>query len=125
MVDIIRGSSSKPVSSKRLAEYFEQRKDIQGTLYIGYPIIGTAQGGYQIDALLISHQHGVIIFHVDEGQNYDLDIEDIQDESINKLQSKLLQYKELSKRRNLMVEMTVVTYAPAWQKYPDNIDRKG
>ncbi|MGK7945338.1 MAG: DEAD/DEAH box helicase [Microcystaceae cyanobacterium] len=122
MVDIIRGSSSKPVSSKRLADYFEQRKDIQGTLYIGYPIIGTAQGGYQIDALLISHQHGVIIFHIDEGQNYDLDIEDIQDESINKLQSKLLQYKELSKKRNLMVEMTVVTYAPAWQKYPDNID---
>lgn len=124
MVDVIRGSSNKPVSSKRLATYFEQRKDIQGILYIGYPIIGTAQGGYQIDALLISHQHGVIIFHIDEGQNYDLDIEDSQDESINKLKSKLLQYKELSKKRQLMVEMAVVTYAPAWSKYPDHIDRE-
>ncbi|MBD2119226.1 MULTISPECIES: hypothetical protein [Microcystis] len=48
MVNVIRGSSAKPVSSQRLAKYFEERTDIEGTLYIGYPIIGTPQGGYQI-----------------------------------------------------------------------------
>ena len=40
MVNVIRGSSAKPVSSQRLAKYFEERTDIEGTLYIGYPIIG-------------------------------------------------------------------------------------
>ncbi len=66
MVNVIRGSSAKPVSSQRLGKYFEERTDIEGTLYIGYPIIGTPQGGYQIDALLVSRQQGVIIFNIDE-----------------------------------------------------------
>jgi hypothetical protein len=37
MVNVIRGSSAKPVSSQRLAKYFEERTDIEGRLYIGYP----------------------------------------------------------------------------------------
>jgi len=32
MVNVIRGSSAKPVSSQRLAKYFEERTDIEGTL---------------------------------------------------------------------------------------------
>ncbi|MDJ0742256.1 MAG: hypothetical protein QNJ32_02720 [Xenococcaceae cyanobacterium MO_167.B27] len=80
MVNVIRGDlKNKPVSSKRLADYFEKQRDIDGTLYLGYPIIGTAQGGYQIDALLVSKQHGVVIFHIVEGTNLDdIDIEEIQ-----------------------------------------------
>lgn len=55
MVNVIRGDlKNKPVSSKRLADYFERQDDIDGTLYLGYPIIGASQGGYQIDALLVS-----------------------------------------------------------------------
>ncbi|MGK7957879.1 MAG: DEAD/DEAH box helicase [Crocosphaera sp.] len=124
MVNVIRGTSDKPASSKKLGEYFEARDDIEGTLYLGYPIIGTAQGGYQIDALLVSKQHGVIIFHIVEGTHTDLNLEDIQDENITKLESKLLQHKELLKKRKLMVEMSVVTYAPAWHQYPEDIDTK-
>ena len=124
MVNVIRGTSDKPVSSKKLGEYFEARDDIEGTLYLGYPIIGTAQGGYQIDALLVSKQHGVIIFHIVEGTNTVLDLEDTQDENITKLESKLLQHKELLNRRKLMVEMSVVSYAPAWYQYPEDIDTK-
>lgn len=124
MVNIIRGTSKKPVSSKQLSEYFETKKDIEGTLYIGYPIIGTAQGGYQIDALLVSKQHGVIIFNLIEGVNKDIEIEGTQDESFTKLESKLLSYKELTKRRKLLVEMYVATYAPAWKDYPEHISRE-
>ncbi|TRU29633.1 MAG: helicase [Microcystis aeruginosa Ma_SC_T_19800800_S464] len=124
MVNVIRGSSAKPVSSQRLAKYFEERTDIEGTLYIGYPIIGTPQGGYQIDALLVSRQQGIIIFNIDEGQNYDLDIEGTQDESITKLEAKLLSYKELVQKRKLMVSISVATYAPIWNNYPEAINRK-
>lgn len=122
MVNVIRGTSDKPVSSKKLGDYFETRNDIEGTLYLGYPVIGTPQGGYQIDALLVSKQHGVIIFNIVEGINTDINIEDIQDESITKLESKLLQHKDLLQRRKLMVDTYVVTYAPVWNKYPDNIN---
>ncbi len=42
MVNVIRGDViNKPESSRRLAEFFENRADIDGNLYLGYPIIGT------------------------------------------------------------------------------------
>jgi superfamily I DNA and RNA helicase len=122
MVNVIRGDvKNKPVSSRRLAEFFEKRADIDGNLYLGYPIIGTSQGGYQIDALLVSREQGVVIFNIVEGTDTSLNIEETQDESINKIHSKLLQHKLLTKKRMLMVEIGVVTFAPALKIKPNNI----
>jgi superfamily I DNA and RNA helicase len=97
MVNVIRGDVSKPVSSASLADYLS---DIDGSLYLGYPIIGTTQGGYQIDALLVSKEHGIVIFNVIEGPHTNIDIEEIQDESFNKIQSKLLQQKFLTNKKS-------------------------
>ncbi|MEG4204849.1 ATP-binding domain-containing protein [Microcoleus sp. Pol7_A1] len=122
MVNVIRGDVDKPESSRRLAEFFEQRIDIDGSLYLGYPIIGTSQGGYQIDALLVSREQGVVIFHIVEGTDISQNIEEEQDESINKIQSKLLQHKSLTNKRELMVKLGVVTYAPACPSKPEGLD---
>lgn len=114
---VIRGGTDKPISSKRLADYFESRKDIEGFLYLGYPIIGTIEGGYKIDALLLSEQHGAIIFHLIEGafntdtNNY---ISAIQDENYTKLESKLKQHKDLTDKRKLSIELNSASFAPAW-----------
>jgi superfamily I DNA and RNA helicase len=114
MVNVIRGDiNNKPVSSRRLADYFEKRADIDGNLYLGYPIIGTSQGGYQIDALLVSKQHGVVIFNIIEGTNTDINLEVAEDESYNKVKAKLLGNPILTKKRSLMVEIGVLTFAPA------------
>lgn len=121
MVNVVRGDVAKPVSSRRLADYFESRSDIDGSLYLGYPIIGTPQGGYQIDALLVSREHGIVIFNIVEGTSVDLDWEEAQDESVNKIQAKLLQYKSLTSKRKLMVEIGILTYAPAWNNKPTDI----
>lgn len=112
---VVRGGTSKPVASKNLADYFEKRVDIEGYLYLGYPIIGAIDGGYQIDALLISKQHGAVVFHLIEG-TYDesIQLEDIQDESYTKFESKLKLHKELTKKRKLAVELNVPVYASAW-----------
>ncbi|MEB4814942.1 DEAD/DEAH box helicase [Bacillus thuringiensis] len=113
MINIIRGASSKPVSSERLIQYLISRNDIEGTLYLGYPIIGTVEGSLNIDALLISKQHGVIIFDIVEGSDLG-DVYEKQDDAFTKLHSKFFQYSSLIKRRNLLVEIGVITYAPAY-----------
>ena len=114
MVNIIRGDLSKPIASQSLAAFFESDNELEGTLYLGYPIIGTAEGGYPIDALFLSRNHGVIVFQLIEGTQIDFEaISESQDESYTKLQAKLLQYKLLTKRRELGVKIWVVTYAPA------------
>jgi superfamily I DNA and RNA helicase len=121
MVNIVRGALDKPVASRSLADYFESRDDIEGSLYLGYPIIGTPQGGYQIDALLVSKENGIIIFNIIEGKHWPPNLVDAQDESFNKIQAKLFQYKTLTNKRNLMVEIGVVTYAPALSSKPSSI----
>ena len=114
MLNIVRGDlKNKPVSSQRLANFFETiSTELDGTLYIGYPIIGTAMGGYQIDAMLICREKGLVAFHIVEGNDIG-DYQDIQDESYTKIQSKLIQHKELTEKRSLAVEIKIVTFAPA------------
>lgn len=116
MLNIVRGDLTiKPEASKLIGLYFESiKEDFEGTLYIGYPIIGTANGGFQVDALLITREKGLVIFHLVEGADNTIDYKDIQDESYTKIQSKLFQYKELTKKRDLAVIVNVATYSPAW-----------
>jgi superfamily I DNA and RNA helicase len=122
-LNIVRGDlKSKPESSKQLATFFETIKDqLEGTLYIGYPIIGTSQGGFQIDALLITREKGVVVFNVEEGVDNNIYYQGIQDENYTKLKSKLIQQKELITKRELSFDINTVTFAPAWSKI-DNRD---
>ena len=117
---VVRGGTDKPVSSQKLAEYFENRNDFEGYLYLGYPIIGTIDGGYQVDALLLSEHHGAIVFHLIEGA-YDQKIpyQSVQDEGYTKLESKLKQHKELTNKRSLTVELNSITFAPAWKNHSE------
>jgi len=121
MLNIVRGGfKNKPESSKQLATFFESIKDkYEGTLYIGYPIIGTANGGFKIDALLITKETGLVVIHIEEGINSNIDYKDIQDEIFTKIKSKLFQYKELTKKRDLAIEINVLTYSPAWSDIPE------
>lgn len=122
-LNIVRGDlKNKPVSSSLLSKYFDAIKDkYEGTLYIGYPIIGTTQGGFQIDALLVTREKGVVIFNIIEGKELPVNYQEIQDECYTKLSSKLIQHKGLTNKRSLVVEISPVTFAPAYQN-TRNID---
>ncbi len=112
MVTIIQGTTKKPVSSQRLADYFTRHPEYDGFLYIGYPIIGTAEGPYPIDALFVSRNKGLVVFHLVEGREI-VDTQEIQDDSYNKLESKLRAHKTLMNGRNLQVSIWPITFAPA------------
>ena len=112
MVQIIRGTTKKPVSSQRLADFFVAHKQYEGFLYIGYPIIGTSEGPYPIDALLVSREKGLVIFNLVEGRDLDSFME-AQDDSANKVEARLRGHRSLMKGRNLQVPISVLTFAPA------------
>lgn len=123
MLNIVRGDlKSKPIASSKLTDYFESiATQLDGTLYVGYPIIGTSTGGFQIDAMLVTREKGLVAFHIVEGVE-GIDYQEIQDECFTKIQSKLLQNKDLTEGRVLVVDIKVVTYAPAWKEITTQLD---
>ena len=112
MINTVWGSTDKPVASKRLAQILSAQADLEGTLYIGYPIIGTPEGSFPIDALLVSPAKGLVLFSVVEGKVLP-DYAEAQDEGFNKMQAKLLQHQTLIRKRKLLVDIHTVTFAPA------------
>ncbi len=121
MFEIIWGSTQQyPVASRQLADHFKGI-DGNGFLYLGYPVIGTPDGPFPIDAMLVSPIYGVILFDLIEGKSAD-DYIERQDEALLKLQSKLIQYKKLTHRRKLTVPISTISFAPAIPSSDSDID---
>ncbi len=112
MVNIIQGTNAKPVSAQLLVKFFTEHTSYNGFLYTGYPIIGTSEGPYPIDALLISPEQGLVVFSLVEGRDVQ-DFEEVQDDIYNKLESKLRAHRGLMDGRNLQVAIHPVTFASA------------
>lgn len=112
MVTIITGTTKKPSSSDALKKFFHSHSELNGYLYIGYPIIATVDGAYPIDGLWISPDKGLVIFNLVEGKNTE-GYKEVQDDCANKIEAKLKGYRQLVSKRKLCVEITMITYAPA------------
>ncbi|MFS4457879.1 DEAD/DEAH box helicase [Bdellovibrio sp. HCB2-146] len=112
MIHVTRGSSSKPTTSQALIEALST-VTLDGQLYIGYPIIGTPDGQFEIDALLVTKEKGLVAFILIEGKNVPENIEDLLDDAYMKLKAKLLQYKDLTIKRDLAVPVEVFAFSPA------------
>ena len=111
----------KNIRHDRLKKYFSTHDEFEGTLYIGYPIIGTVEGAYPIDALWVSPKQGLVVFNLIEGkclENYQED----QDDSYNKVESRLKGHRELVYKRQLQVSINIITFAPAIVTLPENND---
>ena len=111
-IEIVRGISQKPVSSGALVEIVSQQTALSGQLFIGYPMISTSEGRHLIDALLVSADVGVVVFDLIEGRETG-DYGARQDDSANKLEARLKVHQELMRRRDLMVPIHTISFAPA------------
>lgn len=112
MIETVWGSTNKPASARQLAETLSEMDHLSGTLYIGYPVIGTPEGAFPFDALLLSPEKGAVAFDLVEGRDLG-SFQDRQDDLFAKLHSKLLQYPSLVQRRTLAAPIHTVTFAPA------------
>lgn len=116
MIDIIRGASDKPGSTDRLIEFVESSGIREGVLYTGYPIVASMEGKSSLDALLISSEHGVIVFDMVEEPEVSKR-EEIRDELYNIVLQRLIGNKDLSEKRGqLKSNLNVLTIAPSRPK---------
>lgn len=111
-VDIVRGASQKPVSSEALVEIVSQQPAWTGRLFIGYSTSSTSEGPQMIDALLVSAELGMVVFDLIEGRETG-DYGARQDDRANKLEARLKVHQELMERRDLMVPIHTISFAPA------------
>jgi superfamily I DNA and RNA helicase len=119
MLDIIFGENSATPAAKALQESLK-RMDVSGTLYLGYPVLATADTKVFVDALLVSRDHGIIAFDLssntgrgrlsDDQRNV---IRERQDQIYASIYNKLNAYRELRKGRRLGVGINVITCHPS------------
>lgn len=120
MIQIRSGSTTKPAASEQLKEAVSELcGNIDGILYIGYPVFFVAGESVALDALLVSPDIGVVVFDIVEEPTLENRCE-VRDEIYGKMQSQLVAVPELNKRRELSVPISVATFCPA---YRGNIDQ--
>ena len=110
-INTFQGPSRRPAASKALLELISDQTGWSGSLFIGYPIISTSEGRYKFDALLVSAEKGIVVFDLIEGNidNY----ESRQDDLYNKLEARLKSHSELMRRRELLIPIRAISFAPA------------
>ena len=109
---IVQGTNDKPVASGYLVDAFSKETSaLDGQLLLGYPLIGTPDGRHAIDAIWISPTHGIVIFDLVEG-NDPTAYDERQDDAANKLQARLRTHRELTRKRDLVVPINTLTFAP-------------
>ena len=110
-LNITRGVNNKPVTTDVLEQSLETLQGIQGEVFTGYPLIATPDGKYSIDATLVSPAKGIVLFDLIEGPGVG-DYTERQDDLANKIEARLKLHRELVRGRQLLVPLSVISFAP-------------
>jgi len=111
------------VNAAAVAHLMNELNDVQltgATLYVGYPILSTADSALSLDAVLTSVEHGVVVFDLTTAREIPkngLDgfwsaVEDRQSEIELALKARLIRHKDLTVKRELAVRVHIITYLP-------------
>ena len=114
MMDLVIGTRTNPAAVEQLVIELRQLALTEATLYVGYPILHTTDNSISLDSILTCIEYGIVIFDLGNygpGTDWD-DVENRQAEVELSLKSKLIRHKELTKKRDLGVQISVVTYLP-------------
>ncbi|WP_198167345.1 DEAD/DEAH box helicase [Microbispora sp. ATCC PTA-5024] len=115
-LDVVYGASRNRGAAQALAD--ELRKVVQdGTVYLAYPVLATADERVEVDALLVSQEHGLVAFLLaDDIPTNDESWEEIaakQDRLYAVLEGHLRRYEGLREGRRLAVTPNTATIFPA------------
>lgn len=127
-LDVVYGEPRHRVIALRLADELQSVAS-EGTVYLGYPVLATADDRVYIDALLVSAEHGLVAFQIAEGipsttTEWDACIDD-QDRLFSVLDSHLGRHTELRRGRHLAVDIHTVTVFPDRVNPPSRVSESG
>jgi superfamily I DNA and RNA helicase len=97
----------------------------RGTMYLGYPVLATADDRVDVDALLVSQDHGFVAFQFagvsPTSKQEWREIVDSQDRLFGVLDSHLRRHDGLRRGRQLTVQVETVTVFPTEVIPPDGV----
>lgn len=116
MLDIVFGQTTKSIVARNLGAEL-QRFVQDGTFYIGYPVLSTADEKIEIDGLLTTPKHGLVAFIFADSVPPDRNswdfLNDQQNQMSFNLEGLLRRYPNLRSGRQLGITPIVVTLFPA------------
>lgn len=107
-VEVVRGTNRKPASSEMLINALEFQSELDGTLFLGYPIIANR---HVLDATLVSQSHGIVLFDLIDGERLG-DHRERQDAAFNGIEIKLKRDARMLNRRKLLIPIQTVSFGP-------------
>jgi superfamily I DNA and RNA helicase len=121
VLDIVFGENSATVAARALQTTLKTM-DISGTLYLGYPVLTTADAKVFVDGLLVSSSHGLVAF--DLSSNFDarpnhaqLDaVAERQNQIYASIYNKLNTHRDLRRGRSLAVTINVISCHPNYRE---------
>jgi superfamily I DNA and RNA helicase len=119
MLEKVYGSTKKQAVLRPLIERLDEL-NLSGTFYIGYPILASAEEPITLDALLLTSEHGLIVFILSEAQANDAQadgpfwegVRDAQDKLYFAVEANLKRHPSLRDKRGLGIEIKVMTIFP-------------
>lgn len=118
MLDISIGCKNNALAIDQLIDILSSQ-ELNGTLFIGYPILSDFENRTVIDALLVCQEHGFIVINFDScspGEDYENRFREKQDELYRALEVKLKNYRNLVKGRSLSFSINIVTLVPGFSE---------
>ena len=102
---------------------------LDGSLYIGYPVLATADESVTVDALLVTLQHGLVALLFDDSssvpqsdEDYWQRCEDLQNQLFVAVENNLRRHESLRRGRQLAVDIQTITVVPTGAQAPESLE---
>ena len=127
MLEITHGQTKNQLAASELRGLLLS-SGLSGSLYIGYPILATADDSFTVDALLVTLEHGLIAFLFSEHSQIGKTNTDVwrlfesrQDQLFVAVENNLRRHEALMRGRRLGVEVQTVMVIPDASVVPDGL----
>ncbi len=128
-MEFVIGARTNRTGANELIAAFRARPLPEGTIYVGYPVLAMGDESEVVDALLISPEHGAVLFDFAPQPAIPTAREAFwearllhQDKLVLALKSRLMRVSGLSLRRELAIKVSIVTFLPEGEPGPSNTD---